>query len=44
VHLAVGRHEHDQRALLIYELGVDIIVMVHPDYQYSPLLVRGQTK
>ena len=21
------------------ELGVDIIVMVHPDYQYSPLLV-----
>ena len=25
-----------QRAL---ELGADIIVMVHPDYQYSPLLV-----
>jgi len=23
----------------VLELGVDIIVMVHPDYQYSPLLV-----
>ena len=42
VHLAVGRHEHDQRALLMYELGVDII-MVHPDDQYSPLLVSAET-
>jgi len=41
------RHEHNlgyggnQKTCYrrVLELGVDIIVMVHPDYQYSPLLV-----
>ena len=42
------RHDHNTgyggnqktcyRAAL--DLGADIVVMVHPDYQYSPLLVR----